>query len=55
MKTCPDCGQPVYDLGCTWCNESAYIEQQNHFDKLAEWERRTEQQSQKTQKGDSNG
>lgn len=25
---CPDCGERVYSLGCTWCNEEAYIAQQ---------------------------
>ena len=43
MKTCPDCGSPVYNLGCTWCNEALYIEEQNHFDRMAEWERQAEQ------------
>lgn len=28
MKTCPDCGERVYNLGCVNCNESAYIEEQ---------------------------
>lgn len=28
MKTCPDCGERVYNLGCVNCNEAAYIEQQ---------------------------
>lgn len=28
MKTCPDCGERVYNFGCTNCNESAYIEEQ---------------------------
>jgi hypothetical protein len=28
MKTCPDCGERVYNLGCTNCNEAAYIEEQ---------------------------
>ena len=28
MNTCPDCGERVYGLGCTNCNEAAYIEEQ---------------------------
>ena len=28
MTTCPDCGERVYSLGCTNCNEAAYIEEQ---------------------------
>lgn len=28
MKTCPDCGERVYSLGCVNCNEAAYIEEQ---------------------------
>ena len=28
MKTCEDCGERVYSLGCVNCNEAAYIEQQ---------------------------
>jgi hypothetical protein len=36
MKTCPDCGCRVYSLGCTNCNEEAYIEQQAMFDELPE-------------------
>jgi hypothetical protein len=31
-KTCDDCGERVYGLGCTWCNEAAYITQQEIFD-----------------------
>ena len=27
-KTCPDCGERVYNLGCVNCNEPAYIEEQ---------------------------
>ena len=27
MKTCPDCGSRVYNLGCVNCNESAYSEE----------------------------
>ena len=26
MKTCPDCGERVYSLGCVNCNEADYIE-----------------------------
>jgi hypothetical protein len=36
MKTCPDCGERVYKLGCVNCNEAAYIEQQNMFVAQAE-------------------
>lgn len=47
MKTCPDCGERVYDLGCVNCNESAYIEQQEVFDHIrADEERRREGQRQ---------
>lgn len=28
MRTCPDCGERVYNLGCVNCNEDAYIEEQ---------------------------
>lgn len=28
MKTCPDCGERVYSLGCTNCNEQVYIDEQ---------------------------
>jgi hypothetical protein len=28
MKTCEDCGERVYSLGCTYCNELAYIAEQ---------------------------
>lgn len=28
MKTCPDCGERVYNLGCVNCNEAAYIQEQ---------------------------
>lgn len=38
-KTCPDCGERVYSLGCTWCNEEAYINQQARFDALSAAER----------------
>lgn len=31
MKTCPDCGERVYSLGCTWCNEEAYIQEQERL------------------------
>jgi predicted nucleic acid-binding Zn-ribbon protein len=30
-QTCPDCGERVYRLGCTNCNESAYIEAQEGY------------------------
>lgn len=32
MKTCPDCGERVYNLGCVNCNEEAYIEEQVRLD-----------------------
>jgi hypothetical protein len=28
MNVCENCGSRVYSLGCTWCNEEAYIAQQ---------------------------
>jgi len=28
VKTCPDCGERVYKLGCVNCNEDAYIAEQ---------------------------
>lgn len=34
MKTCPDCGSRVYDLGCVNCNELAYIEEQEMLTEL---------------------
>jgi hypothetical protein len=34
MKTCPDCGERVYNLGCTNCNEEAYIEEQDMLTEL---------------------
>lgn len=33
-KTCPDCGELVYNLGCTNCNELAYIEEQDRLTDL---------------------
>lgn len=35
MKTCPNCGERVYRLGCVNCDEAAYIEQQEMLDQLA--------------------
>lgn len=35
-KTCPDCGERVYSLGCTNCNEGAYISEQASLD--ADWD-----------------
>lgn len=32
MKTCPDCGSRVYNLGCVNCNEDDYIEEQIQID-----------------------
>lgn len=34
MKTCPDCGERVYSLGCTNCNEVAYIDEQVRLTEL---------------------
>lgn len=34
MKTCPDCGERVYNLGCVNCNEIAYIEEQERLNDL---------------------
>jgi len=45
MKTCENCGSRVYSLGCTWCNEEAYIEQQTHFDALHDRDRKAEQRA----------
>lgn len=45
VKTCENCGSRVYSLGCTWCNEDAYIEQQQHFDDLHERDRKAEQRA----------
>lgn len=36
MKTCPDCGERVYNLGCVNCNESAYIDEQERLTDLIE-------------------
>lgn len=27
-ETCENCGSRVYKLGCTWCDEEEYIEEQ---------------------------
>ena len=32
MKTCPDCGERVYNVGCVNCNEAAYIQEQREMD-----------------------
>ena len=34
MKTCEDCGERVYNLGCVNCNEPAYIEEQEMLTEL---------------------
>lgn len=31
-QTCPNCGERVYALGCTWCDEDAYIAEQIALD-----------------------
>jgi hypothetical protein len=36
MKTCPDCGERVYNLGCVNCNEAAYIEEQERLTELSD-------------------
>lgn len=35
-RTCPDCGERVYSLGCVNCNEAAYIEEQDRLTDLIE-------------------
>lgn len=30
-KTCENCGEPVYSLGCVNCNEIEYIEEQDYM------------------------
>lgn len=30
----PDCGERVYSLGCVWCNEEAYIAEQDRLTDL---------------------
>lgn len=32
MKTCPDCGERVYEYGCVNCNEQDYIDMQGQYD-----------------------
>lgn len=34
MKTCPDCGERVYNLGCVNCNKDAYIAEQEMLTEL---------------------
>ena len=29
-KYCENCGSKVFSLGCTWCDETNYIEQQEY-------------------------
>jgi len=31
MKTCENCGERVYRLGCVNCDEPAYIEEQDRL------------------------
>lgn len=31
MKTCPDCGERIYNLGCVNCNEQDYINEQERL------------------------
>jgi hypothetical protein len=35
-KSCPDCGERVYRLGCVNCNEEAYIAEQQALDTEAQ-------------------
>jgi hypothetical protein len=42
-KTCPDYGERVYNLGCTWCNEIAYIQEQDRLTDLHYPERRSDE------------
>lgn len=35
MKTCPDCGERVYEYGCVNCNEADYIDVQAAEDEAA--------------------
>ena len=34
MKTCPDCGERVFKLGCVNCDEELYIEEQWRLNEL---------------------
>lgn len=34
MRTCPDCGERIYNLGCVNCNETAYIDEQERLTDL---------------------
>lgn len=38
MKTCENCGERVYKLGCVNCNEAAYIADQVELDEWDEYE-----------------
>jgi hypothetical protein len=32
MKTCEDCGERVYKMGCVNCNDIDYINAQNSYE-----------------------
>ena len=32
MKTCENCGSKMFNLGCIYCNEADYIEEQLNYD-----------------------
>lgn len=42
-RTCPDCGERVYNLGCVNCNEAAYIAEQEAFDAEAQADKEARQ------------
>lgn len=31
-RSCPDCGERMYDGACTWCHEEIYIAEQYEMD-----------------------
>lgn len=39
MKTCENCGERVYNLGCVYCNEEAYIAEQEALNAQAQAEK----------------
>jgi hypothetical protein len=45
MKTCPECGERVYKLGCVNCDEDAYIAEQEARTAEMEAEREAEERS----------
>lgn len=46
--TCENCGERIYNLGCSWCNEEDYIEEQARFDSLHEQETKHEREPTET-------